>query len=261
MSTTERITTANGPRTASPATQVVAPAQVADATVPISGNGANWLTRSEVNDILRRRVHYIRFKRVFDIVHSLLQLVLFSPVFLVSILAIKLYDRGPVFFTQERITGGPGGPRRFRIVKFRTMVVNAEALGAKITEEADPRITPFGAFLRKFKIDEIPQLVNILRGEMTFVGPRPQTLGYVELFRNHYELIHSVVPAGLTDLASIRFRDEGGILSEADDPEQVYIEKIMPDKIRCHQEYVRRMNLALDMSILWQTILRVFVKR
>lgn len=225
------------------------------------GNGAGLLSRDEMAGLLRRRRGYLWCKRVFDLINATFQLILFSPLFLAATLAIKLYDRGPVFFRQQRITGGPGGPRYFRIFKFRTMVVDAEAMGAKITEQADPRITPVGVLMRRFKIDEIPQLINIVRGEMTFVGPRPQTLGYVEQFREHYELIHSVVPAGLTDLASIRFKDEGGILSAAEDPERIYIERIMPDKIRSQQEYVRRMSLALDMRILWLTIVRVFFRR
>jgi len=261
MSTTERITTVSGPRTATDVSSAARAETLRPQSAKQAENGTRWLNESEVKEIVSKRRGYIRFKRVFDVINASAQLVLFSPVLLLSMLAIKLYDRGPVFFRQERITGGPGGPRLFKILKFRTMVVNAEALGAKITEKADPRITPFGAFLRKFKIDEVPQLWNILLGDMSFVGPRPQTLGYVELFRDHYEKIHSVVPAGLTDLASIRFSDEGGILSAADDPERVYVEKIMPDKIRCHQEYVRKMNLGLDMSILWQTITRVFFKR
>lgn len=259
MSTTDRVRTATDSRTVN-IRHETAGIEFADQYLP-SGNGTAWLARSEVDAVLDQRRGYLALKRLFDAFNAALQLVLFAPIFLLAMLSIKLYDRGPVFFHQERITGGPDGPRHFKILKFRTMVVDAEALGAKITGKTDPRITPIGKLMRKFKIDEIPQLVNILRGDMSFVGPRPQTLGYAEHFRDHYDLIHSVVRAGLTDLASIRFKDEGGILSAASDPERVYIEKIMPAKIRTHQEYVRNMNLALDMKILWLTIVRVFLKR
>ncbi len=202
---------------------------------------------------------YLRFKRIFDISNALIQLVLFSPIMLLAAAAIKLYDGGPVFFCQPRLTGGPQGPRQFGILKFRTMVVNAEGQGGKITPKNDGRITPVGRILRKLKIDEIPQLINILRGEMSFVGPRPQTLGYVEHFRDHYQLIHSVVPSGLTDLASVRYRNEEEELASADDPEQMYLEHIMPEKIKLHHEYIQRMNFWLDLSILAKTLIGVYV--
>ncbi|MCH7472113.1 sugar transferase [bacterium] len=223
------------------------------------GVGIAPLPAAQVEQILSSHRSFLRFKRIFDVYNSLVQLVLFSPLFLVFALAIKLYDRGPVLFSQERLTKGRTGPRIFRILKFRTMVVGAEKLGAQITERRDPRITPVGRVLRSLKLDELPQLLNILRGEMSFVGPRPQTLGYVEAFKGHYSQIHSVVPAGLTDLASLKYREEGRMLSEADDPERYYLEKIMPDKIRCHYLYLERMNLATDLGILMHTILRVFV--
>jgi lipopolysaccharide/colanic/teichoic acid biosynthesis glycosyltransferase len=180
---------------------------------------------------------------------------------LLSALAIKLYDGGPVFFRQERITGGAYGPRKFKIIKFRTMVCDAENNGSMITPKNDSRITPVGRLLRRFKIDEMPQLFNILNGDMSFVGPRPQTLGYVEKFKKHYEFIHSVVPAGLTDLATIRFRNEEELLSGSDDPEKLYVEKIMPDKIAWHEQYVKRINPLLDFWILFMTIVLVLIKR
>lgn len=204
---------------------------------------------------------YLQLKRALDIFSSGLQLLLFSPLILTIAAAIKLFDRGPVFFSQERLTGGPGGPRSFHILKFRTMVCNAEALGAKITTRCDPRITPFGRFLRASKLDELPQLINILRGDMSFVGPRPQTLGYVEQFRAHYHAIHSLVPAGLTDLATLKYRDEGRLLSSCEDPERVYIEQIMPDKIAFHYAYLRQFGPAIDASILAQTLYHVFVRK
>ena len=260
MSTTDRVRAVN--TGAQNASDFLVDAKLAELiTTSLDAKAIELITRTQAASLRNQHRGYILFKRMFDFINAAIQLVLFSPLLLISMLAIKAYDRGPVFFCQERITGGPAGPRQFRIIKFRTMVVDAESMGAKITEKSDPRITPFGKLLRKFKIDEIPQLINILRGEMSFVGPRPQTLGYVEKFRDHYEVIHSVIPAGLTDLASIRFRDEGALLNAAEDPERFYIERIMPDKICCHQEYVRRMNFALDMQILWYTLVQVFIKR
>lgn len=201
---------------------------------------------------------YLRFKRGFDVVNALLQLTLFAPLMLLISAVIWLSDRGPVFFLQERLTGGRRGPRVFRIIKFRTMVVDAESLGAKITGKNDCRITPIGRLLRKTKLDELPQYINVLKGEMSFVGPRPQTLGYVEAFRDHYHAIHSIVPAGVTDLASVKYKDEGRILDSVEDPERYYIEHIMPDKIRCHYEYVRNMSLGSDLKIIFLTLAKVF---
>ena len=209
--------------------------------------------------VLRDRSrYYLRVKRIFDFTNALFQLLLFAPIMVAAAAAIWLYDRGPVFFQQRRLTGGPQGPREFGIIKFRTMVINAEGQGGKITPKNDGRITPVGRVLRKLKIDEMPQLFNILRGEMSFVGPRPQTLGYVEHFREHYQLIHSVVPSGLTDLASVRYRNEEEELARAEDPEQLYLSRIMPEKIELHHEYIQRMGLLLDLRILFLTIVSVY---
>ncbi len=201
---------------------------------------------------------YLRFKRAFDIVNALLQLTFFAPLMLLISAVIWLSDRGPVFFLQDRLTGGRRGPRVFKIIKFRTMVVDAERLGAKITGKNDCRVTPIGRLLRKTKLDELPQYINVLKGEMSFVGPRPQTLGYVEAFKDHYYAIHSIVPAGVTDLASVKYKDEGRILDSVENPEQYYVEHIMPDKIRCHYEYVSHMGLAADLKIIFLTLARVF---
>lgn len=201
---------------------------------------------------------YLRVKRVFDAVNAAIQLTIFSPLMLLISALIWVGDRGPVFFRQERLTGGPGGPRVFKILKFRTMVVGAESMGAKITCRGDQRITPIGRLLRKTKLDELPQYFNVLVGDMSFVGSRPQTLGYVEAFREHYERIHSIVPAGVTDLASVKYKDEGRLLDSVEDPESFYIEHIMPDKIRCHYEYVRHMSLGGDLKIIFLTLAKVF---
>ncbi len=208
-----------------------------------------------------RYLRYAPYKRGFDLINATMQLIIFSPLFAVSALAIKLTDHGPIFFRQQRLTGGPGGARVFDILKFRTMVVNAESLGAKITQRHDPRITAIGRILRFLKLDELPQLINILRGEMSFVGPRPQTMGYVEQFFAHYEAIHSIVPAGLTDLASLKYRDEAQLLEGAEDKERFYIEEIMPDKIAFHYDYLNKIGMAQDISILARTVFYVFIER
>jgi lipopolysaccharide/colanic/teichoic acid biosynthesis glycosyltransferase len=211
-----------------------------------------------LSTVSARYQRYAPWKRGFDILNAALQLVVFSPLFVLSALAIKISDGGPVFFRQQRLTGGPSGPRTFEILKFRTMVVNAEKLGAKITMRRDPRITAAGRVLRWLKLDELPQLINILRGDMSFVGPRPQTLGYVAQFREHYEAIHSIVPAGLTDLATLKYRDEALLLEGAADKERYYIEEIMPDKIAYHYQYLSKIGLAEDVSILARTLFYVF---
>ena len=220
------------------------------------------LSTLQLRTYRQRFLRYAPYKRAFDVANASVQLLVFSPLFLLAAVAIKLSDRGPVFFRQTRMTGGGSkGARTFEILKFRTMVVNAEQLGAKITQKRDPRITRIGRLLRATKIDEMPQLLNILRGEMSFVGPRPQTMGYVGHFRKHYEAIHSILPAGLTDLASLKYRDEARLLEDAPDKERFYIEVIMPDKIAYHYAYLSRASFSLDLSILARTLLYVIFER
>lgn len=227
-----------------------------EAAAPLSAQLA-----SDLETLRARYRRYAPWKRGFDIVNAALQLVIFSPLFVLSALAIKLSDGGPVFFRQQRLTGGLSGPRTFEILKFRSMVVNAEKLGAKITMRRDPRITAVGRALRWMKFDELPQLINILRGDMSFVGPRPQTMGYVAQFREHYEAIHSIVPAGLTDLATLKYRDEALLLEGAADKERFYVEEIMPDKIAYHYVYLSRIGLLEDLSILARTLFYVFAAK
>ncbi len=189
-------------------------------------------------------------KRSFDIMAVVLGLVLLSPLLVVVAAAIRILSRGPIFFRQERIG------RRFKpffINKFRTMVPDAPRRGAQITCGADPRITRIGKILRKTKIDEIPQLINVLLGDMSLVGPRPEVRKYVEMFRADYAEILEVRP-GITDLASIKYRDEAEILGRAADPEREYVERILPEKIRLSKEYVRNSSLWLDLMIILKTI-------
>lgn len=192
-------------------------------------------------------------KRLFDVVFSLAGLVALAPVLVAAAALVRLTSLGPALFRQERIGRGF---RPFTIYKFRTMVVNAPRLGAAITCGEDPRITRVGRLLRKTKIDELPQLYNVLRGDMSFVGPRPEVSRYVDMFPDEYREILAVRP-GITDLASIVYRDEAAILGRAADPQAEYVERILPHKIRLAKEYRRKSSVLFDIGLILQTLLAV----
>jgi lipopolysaccharide/colanic/teichoic acid biosynthesis glycosyltransferase len=192
-------------------------------------------------------------KRGFDIIVSFLGMVILCPLVLLVAAAIKLDSSGPIFFRQERIGRGF---RPFFIFKFRTMVQDSSR-DKSITVGDDPRITRVGWFLRKSKIDELPQLINVLRGEMTFVGPRPEVPQYVKLFRQDYEEILEVRP-GITDLASIKYRDEAAILGRSQNPEQEYVSHILPEKIELAKEYIKHSSLLFDLRLIVRTLLSCF---
>jgi len=192
-------------------------------------------------------------KRAFDFVSSLLGLIVVSPVLMTIAILIKKEDGGRVFYRGVRI-GRFGKP--FRIFKFRTMVVNAEKMGGPSTADDDPRITKMGRFVRKFKLDELPQLINVLKGEMSIVGPRPEVQMYVDMFTEEERAILSVRP-GITDWASIWNPDEGAILAGSPDPEKTYIEKIRPEKIRLQLKYVRERSFWNDLKIIAQTLITI----
>ena len=189
-------------------------------------------------------------KRSFDLIFSLLGLIVLAPVFAAVAVAIKIESAGPVFYRGVR--AGRYG-KAFRIFKFRTMVMNAEALGSASTPEDDQRITQVGRFLRKLKLDELPQLLNVLRGEMSLVGPRPEVLQEVLLYTEEEKRLLEVRP-GITDWASIRFRNEGEILRGSADPHAAYREKIRPEKIRLGLEYVERRSFLTDCKIIVRTL-------
>ena len=191
-------------------------------------------------------------KRLFDITLSLLALVLLCPLLLAVALWVRLDSRGPVLFRQQRV--GRGG-RPFAILKFRTMQVNAEAAGLQITVGQDPRITRAGRWLRRSKLDELPQLLNVLRGEMSMVGPRPEVPRYVALYPADQRATVLSVRPGITDLASLAFRDESTLLARSADPERTYVEEILPIKLRHACDYVARRSLWLDLHILARTAL------
>ena len=196
-----------------------------------------------------------RWKRSCDVLVSSLGLLLLSPFLAIIAALIRIDSPGPVFFRQERIGQGL---RTFSIYKFRTMVVDASKLGGPLTIGDDPRITRVGRILRKSKIDELPQLINVLRGEMTLVGPRPEVQKYVNLFRRDYEEILRVRP-GITDLASLKYRDESPLLAVTD-PEQEYIKSILPDKIALAKQYVRQSSFFFDLSLMLKTVARILIE-
>src|SRR5262249_26173556 len=193
-------------------------------------------------------------KRLFDIVVSLVGLICFLPLLLLAAVLIKLDSAGPVFFRQTRIGMGF---RPFQILKFRTMVQESSPRGQSITVGDDPRITRVGWFLRKTKIDELPQLINVLRGEITFVGPRPEVPQYVELFRQDYEEILKMRP-GITDSASLKYRHEAALLGQSRNPEEEYIRRVLPDKIKLEKEYIRRSSFMFDLKLIFKTLLTIF---
>jgi lipopolysaccharide/colanic/teichoic acid biosynthesis glycosyltransferase len=195
--------------------------------------------------------------RAFDTLVALVGLIVLSPLMLVVALAIALGSRGPVFFQQERV--GLGG-RPFRIIKFRTMRVDAERLGGPLTVGRDPRITPVGAFLRASKLDELPQLINVVRGEMALVGPRPEVPRYVALYSAEQRRVLEVRP-GITDPASIQYRDESALLAAAADPERWYVEEVMPHKLAINLAYLRRRTLPSDVGVILATIARLVDRR
>jgi lipopolysaccharide/colanic/teichoic acid biosynthesis glycosyltransferase len=200
--------------------------------------------------------HYIDVKRTFDILISLLGLIFFSPVFIVVSILIKNKDCGPVFYRGVRV--GKYG-ELIRLFKFRTMVVDAEKIGGSSTAEDDPRITKVGKYLRRYKLDELPQLINVLKGEMSIAGPRPEVQHYVDLFTEEEQAILSVRP-GMTDWASLWNSDEGKVLAGSPDPDKSYMEKIRPTKLKLQLKYIKEQSFPVDLKIILQTVGYIFRK-
>lgn len=197
-------------------------------------------------------------KRLFDLIFSVFGLLVFSPVLLSIAFLIKKEDGGPVFYRGVRI-GRYGRP--FRIFKFRTMVVNAEQIGGTSTPENDLRITRIGKLLRKYKLDELSQLINVLKGEMSFVGPRPQVPWAVQLYNEEERSLLLRIKPGITDYASIKFHNEGEILRGSTEPDKDYMEKIHPEKMNLSIEYAKKISLRTDLGILFMTFLSIVKKR
>jgi lipopolysaccharide/colanic/teichoic acid biosynthesis glycosyltransferase len=197
---------------------------------------------------------YKFLKRCMDLFFSGAGLVVLSPLFAVIMLLIRCDSKGPVFFRQERVGKNH---RLFFIYKFRTMVKNAEKLGPGLSRSGDTRITRIGRFLRKYKLDELPQLFNVLKGEMSLVGPRPEVPRYVDLYKPEYAMILKVKP-GITDYASIRFRNEGELLNTTEDIERHYIEEILPQKMEYYRRYIESRTVLRDLGIIIRTVCSVF---
>lgn len=206
-------------------------------------------------DILKTKQTGLLVKRVFDIVVSVIGLVVLSPVFLLLAAAIKLDSPGPVFYRQERVTQYG---RRFRIHKFRTMVQNADK-GSQLTVNQDSRITRVGKVIRNCRLDEIAQLIDVIRGELTLVGVRPESPRYVAAYTDEM-MATLLLPAGITSLASIYYKDEAELLDGAEDTDKVYIEKILPGKMYYNLKGIERFGIWEDIRILFMTVFAVLGK-
>lgn len=191
---------------------------------------------------------------MFDVCAAATGLAVLWPVMLILGCWIRIFDRGPAFFVQQRM-----GLHftRFNLIKFRTMVP-ADTGGQLITRGSDDRITPIGHFLRRFKLDELPQLVNVLRGEMSIVGPRPEVPKYVARFEKEYAAVLSVRP-GLTDYAAIEYCDEETVLDRFADADEGYVQEVLPSKIRLYRKYLQDMSFSTDLKIIFQTLRKIFV--
>ncbi len=201
-------------------------------------------------EILKKHSFSMIVKRIFDVVMSLILLILLSPVFLIVSIWIKLDSEGPVFFRQERVTTYG---KRFRIFKFRTMCNNAEKKGSLVTIGNDARITKVGEKIRHCRLDEIPQLLNVLSGDMTFVGTRPEVIKYVNAYTDEmYATL--LLPAGITSIASIQYKDEDEILSVASDPDEAYIHEVLPDKMKYNLQSIRDFSFWNEIKTMANTI-------
>ena len=189
-------------------------------------------------------------KRLFDIFFSLLGLIILAPLLLVVSILIKLDSPGTVFFRQERV-GKNFKP--FSIYKFRSMTADAPKSGPAITVGGDMRVTRTGRFIRKYKLDELPQLINVLKGDVSVVGPRPEVPKFVDIFRSDYKEILTIKP-GITDYASIQYRDEESVLARYNNPEEGYIKEVLPAKIRLAKQYIREKSISVDIAIILKTL-------
>lgn len=188
-------------------------------------------------------------KRIFDLFFSFLGILFLLPIYIIIAILIKIDSNGDILYKQERI-GKNGIP--FYVLKYRTMIPNAFSKGALTVGSRDPRVTNIGFYLRKYKLDELPQLFNVFLGEMSFVGPRPEVKKYTDLYNAEQKKVLSVAP-GITDYASIKFRNENDLLSESDDPEKLYIDQIMPEKLNLNLKYINDNNVFKDIKIIFNT--------
>ena len=207
-------------------------------------------------DYLLKHRGSLLFKRLFDIAASLLLLLILSPVLLIIALIIKIDSRGPVFYRQTRVTQYG---EEFRIFKFRTMVENADTIGTQVTVNNDSRVTRVGAFLRKYRLDELSQLFDVLRGKMTFVGVRPEVPKYVAHYTDEM-LATLLLPAGITSITSIYYKDESELLDAAEDADKTYVETVLPQKMRYNLKSIMKFSVRSDIKVMFMTVAAVLGK-
>lgn len=204
-------------------------------------------------DILFQKRNELFFKRFFDVAAASIALILLLPVFITLGIAISLDSKGPIFFRQERVTQFG---KHFRIFKFRSMVPNAELIGPSITPNKDSRVTKIGYFLRRHRLDEFPQLINIIAGDMTFVGTRPEVVKYVNQYSDEM-MATLLLPAGATSEASILYKGEGALLDDAEDPDKVYLDVVLPQKMKYNLNSLRNFSVLNDFKLMAKTVLVV----
>lgn len=208
-------------------------------------------------EILWKRRGQLLLKRVFDLIFAIVLLILLAIPMAVIALWIKLDSEGPVFFRQERVTQYG---RHFRIHKFRTMVNNADKIGSSVTVGNDSRITKVGNKLRHLRLDELPQIFDVIFGDMSFVGTRPESVKYVEKYKQEYNAT-LLLPAGITSEASIRYKDEDKLLNEADDVDRIYVKQVLPEKMKWNLESIRRYRFLQEILTMFRTVLAVIRKK
>lgn len=211
----------------------------------------------EYYEMLSHKKIHLFLKRIIDIIGSIILLIILSPIILIVALLIKIDSKGPIFYKQERITTYG---RTFKIFKFRTMVQNADKIGSLVTIGEDPRITRIGKVIRKFRIDEFPQIINILLGDMSFVGTRPEVKKYVDRYTDEMKAT-LLMPAGVTSIASIKYKDEDEIISEylnkGENVDEIYIQRVLPEKMKYNLEYINKFSIFYDIIICIQTVIGV----
>lgn len=204
-------------------------------------------------DILQKHKVSLILKRIFDLTVSLIMLLILWPIMLVIAIAVKLDSPGPAFYRQERVTTYN---RKFKIWKFRTMVANADKIGSQVTVSNDQRVTRVGKILRGVRLDELPQLINILTGDMSYVGTRPEVQKYVNAYKPEYYAT-LLLPAGVTSEASIKYKDENKLLAEAGDVDRTYTEEVLPAKMIWNLESIKRFSFARELLTMIRTVLAV----
>lgn len=205
-------------------------------------------------DILSQKTGSLVLKRITDLIFAVMLLVLLIIPIIIIAVAVKATSKGPVFYRQVRVTTYG---KNFKILKFRTMVENADKIGSLVTTDSDSRVTKVGRFLRKYRLDELPQIFNVLSGSMSVVGTRPEVPKYVEQYKPEY-LATLLIPAGITSLASIMYKDEEKLLSSEQDVDKVYIEKILPEKMKYNLQYTENFGFRSDLKLMLKTVKEVF---